>query len=136
MSRRVQVGESASLSRTVTGEDIELFARATGDCNPLHMDPIAAGESRFGARIAHGLWTAGLISAVLGTELPGPGTIYLEQSLRFMRPAFIGDVITARVEVLSWDEVRRIARLKTRCENQEAKLVLEGEAVVLVDGPV
>jgi acyl dehydratase len=129
----IKVGMSASLSRTLTAEDIELFARATGDSNPLHMDSAFAEKSRFGARIAHGLWTGGLVSAVLGTQLPGPGTIYLAQTLRFRRPVFIGDTITASVRIVSYDESKRMARLESQCVNQGGQTVLEGEAEVLVE---
>jgi 3-hydroxybutyryl-CoA dehydratase len=125
-------GMAAELSRTVTETDVVLFAGITGDTNPVHLDEEAARRSRFGGRIAHGILTAGLISAVLGTRLPGPGAIYMEQTLRFLRPVRIGDTVTARVEVIERDPGKRRVRLATTCSNQNGEPVLEGEATVLV----
>jgi acyl dehydratase len=118
-----------SLTKTVTEEDIEFFARATGDMNPLHLDESYARSTRFGGRIAHGLLGAGLISAILGTLLPGPGTVYLSQKLTFTAPVRIGDRITASVEVKSIKQ-RRVS-LKTICVNQDGNIVIDGEAEVL-----
>jgi len=87
------VGQSASLSKTITWEDIQDFARLTGDTNPLHLDEEFAIKTRFGQRVAHGMLIAALISAVIGTQLPGPGTIYINQMLQFVAPVFIGDTI-------------------------------------------
>jgi len=129
--RAFRVGEKASLTRTVTEQDITAFARLTGDTNPLHLDDDYARTTRFGRRIAHGLLTAGLISAVLGTELPGPGAIYLEQYLRFTKPVYPGDTITAVVEVVRYQEEKGLLTLKTECLNQNEELVLTGEAVLL-----
>lgn len=128
----LEIGMSAELERTITGADIDTFARVTGDTNPVHVDEEAARQSRFGERIAHGMLTAGLVSAVLGTRLPGPGAIYLGQTLRFTRPVPIGATITARVEVIELDAERRRARLATTCINQEGQTVLDGEASLLV----
>lgn len=128
----LEPGMSAKLSRTVTETDVVLFAGITGDANPVHLDDVAARRSRFGGRIAHGMLTAGLVSAVLGTRLPGPGAIYVAQTLRFTRPVRIGDTVTARVEVLDLDADRRRVRLATTCRNQDDATVLEGEATLLV----
>ena len=124
---------TASMSRTVTEADIALFAGVTGDLNPVHMDEVAAAQSRFGGRVAHGMLTAGHVSAVLGTKLPGPGSIYLEQSLRFTRPVRIGDTVTSTVRVLHIDPPKRQVRLETRCTNQHGQTVLAGEALVMFD---
>jgi 3-hydroxybutyryl-CoA dehydratase len=124
------VGASAEFAKTITETDVVLFAGITGDLNPVHIDAVAAEQGRFGGRIAHGMLSAGLISAVLGTRLPGPGSIYLSQSLRFVRPVRIGDTVTARVEVLELFASRRRAKLATRCTNQSGETVLDGEAMV------
>ncbi|RJQ06858.1 MAG: MaoC family dehydratase [Bacillota bacterium] len=128
------VGEKASLSKAVTEADVVLFAEVTGDTNPVHLDEEAAARSVFGRRVAHGMLTAGLISAVLGTRLPGPGTIYLGQELRFTRPVFIGDTVTATVEVIEVTPEKRRVRLRTTCVNDRGETVVEGEARVMVEG--
>lgn len=125
-------GRSAEATRTVTESDVTLFAGITGDFNPVHVDAVAARASTFGGRIAHGMLTAGLVSAVLGTRLPGPGCIYVGQTLRFTRPVRIGDTVTARVEVSEVIEERRRVLLDTTCHNQDGETVLEGEAEVLI----
>jgi acyl dehydratase len=127
------IGESASLSRTVSDSDIADFARLTGDYNPVHVDEAYAKTTRFGGRIAHGMLSAGLISAVLGTKLPGPGGIYLNQTLKFTAPVRIGDTITATTEVTAYREDKRIVTLKTDCTNQRGELVLTGEAVIMME---
>jgi len=124
------VGQAAELSKTVTETDVVLFAGITGDFNPAHVDEVAAARSRFGGRIAHGMLTAGLISAVLGTKLPGPGSVYISQSLRFTKPVRIGDTITARVEVVELVADTRRVRLATTCANQRGETVLDGEALI------
>lgn len=128
----LEVDMSARLSRTVTETDVVLFAGITGDFNPVHIDEEAAKASRFGGRIAHGMLTAGHVSAVLATRLPGPGSIYLEQSLRFTRPVRIGDTVTSTVTITEIDEARRRVRLRTTCTLQDGTVVLEGEARLLV----
>ncbi|MBK9141208.1 MAG: MaoC family dehydratase [Candidatus Melainabacteria bacterium] len=128
---RLETGATASYSRTVTGEDIVAFANVTGDSNPVHLDEEHARQTPFKRRIAHGMLTGSYISTVLGTILPGPGTIYLEQNLKFRAPVFIGDTITARVTVESYDEAKGIAALKTDCVNQDGKVVIEGSAKIL-----
>jgi 3-hydroxybutyryl-CoA dehydratase len=108
------------------------FAALTGDTNPVHLDDDYAAGSRFGRRIAHGMIAAGLISATLANDLPGPGTVYLSQSLKFKLPVYPDDTITATVEVVSVRPDKPIVTLSTVCTNQDDKVVLEGEAVVLV----
>ena len=128
----LQVGQHAEFSKTVTESDVVLFAGITGDFNPAHVNEVEAAKSRFGGRIAHGILSAGFISACIAMKLPGPGTIYLTQSLKFTRPVRIGDTVTARVEVLEWHAGKRRARLGTTCRNQNGEVVIDGEALVLV----
>lgn len=125
------VGMAAELSRTYDEWDIFIFAAVTGDINPAHTDEAFAEETLFRGRVAHGMLTSSLISAVIGTQLPGPGTIYLSQDLKFRRPVRIGDTITARVEIVSLSQEKNIATLRTTCVNQRGETVLEGEAVVM-----
>ncbi len=127
----MKAGQTASLTREVTAADVETFARLTGDDNPVHLDESYAAGTRFGRRIAHGILAAGLISAVLGSKLPGPGAIYLHQSLDFKLPVFLGDTITAEVEVVEVRPDKPIVTLDTRCLNQDGKVVLSGRAVLL-----
>ena len=129
----LQVGQTASVAKTITEADILLFAAVSTDTNPVHIDAEAAKASIFGERIAHGMLSAGLISAVLGTRLPGPGTIYMGQTLRFRAPVKIGDTVTATVEVTALDAAKRRATLKTTCA-VAGKLVIEGEAQVQIPG--
>ncbi len=124
-------GMTASLEQTVSREDVARFAEVTGDFNPLHFDADFAATTVFGAPIAHGILSAGYISAVIGTRLPGPGTIYLSQQLKFRAPVRIGDTVTARVTVAAVDRARRRVRLETACL-VGGEVVLEGEALVLV----
>ncbi len=129
------IGECARISKEITQDDITLFAKITGDYNPVHFDPVFAAKTRFKERIAHGILSAGLISAVLGTKLPGPGCIYLSQCLKFVRPVRIGDTLTAEAEVADWNPAKKIVRLNTRCFNQKGENVVGGEAVLLVELP-
>jgi phosphotransacetylase/acyl dehydratase len=122
------VGETASLSHTVTQRDIDLFAVATGDVNPAHVDPVYAETDMFHHIIIHGMWGAGLISAVLGTELPGPGTIYLGQELRFLHPVSIGDTMTAKVTVREKTPAKSDVTLDCVCTNQRGETVITGTA--------
>lgn len=133
MAIALHVGASATFSKTVTESDVVLYAGITGDFNPVHIDAVYAEGTRFKGRIAHGMLSAGFISACIAMQLPGPGTIYLSQSLRFTRPVRIGDTVTARVEVAEWHAAKRRARLTTTCVNQAGETVIEGEAMVLVD---
>ena len=125
------VGDVAEMTREVTGEVIRDFAAASGDDNPIHSDPAFAAATRFRRVIAPGMLTASFVSAVIGTKLPGPGAVYLSQSLRFVRPVFVGDRVTARVEVTERLVERNRLRLRTTCANQDGDLLLEGEAWVL-----
>ena len=125
-----KVGDFAGLTKTITEEDVFLFAGITGDRNPLHMSKEFAAKSRFGERVAHGMLIAGLISAVLGTKLPGHGCVYLSQTLHFSAPVKIGDEITARVEIVEVISERRL-RLRTQCLNQRSEVVLDGEAIIV-----
>jgi 3-hydroxybutyryl-CoA dehydratase len=127
---RLEVGQTASLAKTITEADILLFAAVSMDTNPVHVDAEAAKGSVFKERVAHGMLSAGLISAVLGTRLPGPGTVYLGQSLRFRGPVKIGDTVTATVEVASLQPEKKRVTLKTIC-TVAGKPVIEGEAVVI-----
>jgi 3-hydroxybutyryl-CoA dehydratase len=129
----LSVGQVAELAKTVTESDIVLFAGVTGDFNPVHIDAVAAKKSVFGERIAHGMLSAGFISAVLGMRLPGPGSIYLSQTLRFTKPVRVGDTVTARVEVVEVIAAKRRVRLATTCRNQNDEVVVEGEAVVMME---
>lgn len=133
MEGRIQVGQRASMRRTITEADVVLFAAISGDQNPVHIDELAARESRFGRRIAHGMLAAGLISAVLGMRLPGPGTIYLTQSLNFRKPIYINDTVTTTVEVLSIRADKPIATLATTVTNQDGVVVVDGESLVFCD---
>jgi 3-hydroxybutyryl-CoA dehydratase len=124
-------GDRASRTTTITDEMIRAFAELTGDSNPVHLDDAYAATTRFGRRIAHGMIAAGLISATLANDLPGPGTVYLSQTLQFKAPVYPGDAIMTTVEVKSVRPDKPIASLNTVCKNQDDVVVLEGEAVVL-----
>ena len=128
----VKPGDSASRTRTIDDETIRTYAELTGDTNPVHLDDDYAAGTRFGRRIAHGMIAAGLISATLANDLPGPGTVYLSQSLTFKLPVFPGDTVTATVEVVSVRPDKPIVTLSTMCTNQDGEVVLEGQATVLV----
>ncbi|WIG58420.1 MAG: hypothetical protein OJF49_001166 [Ktedonobacterales bacterium] len=124
------VGARAARTRTITANDIARFAELSDDHNPIHLDDAYAACSPFGRRIAHGMLTGALVSAVLGNDLPGPGAIYLAQSFRFLRPVYIGDTITASVEVTAIRAEKRLVTLSTDCVNQHGEPVLSGEATV------
>lgn len=128
-----KVGDTASISKKISPADIQDFAMLVGDVNPVHLDEAFAGKTRFGRCVAHGMWGAALISAVLGTKLPGPGTIYLSQTLNFQAPIYPGDTVTARVTVTNVRKDKPILTLETTCENQTGKLLLKGEAVILLE---
>jgi acyl dehydratase len=125
------VGEATEVSCDVRREDIAVFVHLIGDRNPVHSDPTFMGRTFFREPIVPGMWTAAQISAVIGTRLPGPGSIYAAQDLHFLKPVKVGDVITARVEVLELHHQRNRVRLKTTCTNQRGEIVLSGEALVL-----
>jgi acyl dehydratase len=129
----LKVGDTASLAKVIGNREVEQFAELVGDRNPVHVNEQFALKTRFKGRIAHGMWGAALISTVLGTHLPGPGTIYLSQTLAFKAPIRFGDTITARVTVTKVREEKAIFTLETVCENQGGERLVEGEAVVLVE---
>ena len=128
---QLQVGQTASFTKTVTEHDVYTFAGVTGDLNPAHIDESFAQQTQFHGRIAHGMLSAGLISAVIGMQLPGPGTIYLGQELAFRAPVHIGDTVTATVTVRSLNAERGRAELDTVCTNQDGVQVVIGTAKVM-----
>ncbi|MGI6712439.1 MAG: MaoC family dehydratase [Bacillota bacterium] len=128
---KLKIGDSVWMEKTVSETDIYNYAGITGDFSSLHVNEERAKNSRFGRRIAHGMLLAGFISAVLGTQLPGIGTIYVSQSIKFLKPVYIGDTVRAQVEVIEIDSVKRRVKLKTTCTNQQGEDVLIGEAVVI-----
>ncbi|HBV98186.1 MAG: hypothetical protein JL50_00245 [Peptococcaceae bacterium BICA1-7] len=129
----IKVGDSASYTRTIGEEEVALYAKITGDSNSVHLDEEYARNTIFKGRIAHGMLVSGLISTVLGTILPGLGTIYLSQSLKFLAPVRLGDTVTATVRVVEINREKKRARLETVCTNQLGKEVVAGEAVVKND---
>ena len=128
---QLEVGQKASFTKTITEADVYNFAGVTGDFNPAHMNEEYAKNTAFKTRIAHGMLSAGFISAVLGTQLPGPGTIYLNQDLRFTKPVHFGDTITATITVEELVKEKNRAILKTVCTNQDGDVVVEGVAKVM-----
>jgi 3-hydroxybutyryl-CoA dehydratase len=126
----INVGDSASFSKSITDYDVYSIAGITGDFNPAHINTIYAIDTPFGKRIAHGVLSVSLISGVLGTQLPGPGVIFISQVCDFKRPVYVGDTITATVEVVKKDEAKNRVWLRTFCINQRGELVLDGEAVM------
>lgn len=126
----LEIGMTRHLTKVVTDEDIEMFAQVSTDHNPVHLDEAYAQDTIFEGRIAHGMLTAGLISAVIGEQLPGHGTVYLGQNLKFLAPVRPGDQVTAEVEVMDIDFTKRRVKLDTRCK-VGSKKVLIGEATVL-----
>lgn len=128
---KLEIGMYDSLGKTVTESDVVIFAGISLDVNPLHLNEKYAKTTMFKGRIAHGMIGAGLISAVLGTKLPGQGTIYLSQNLKFIAPVKIGDTITAKVEIIELTDAKKMVKLRTTCVNQDGVLVIDGEAKVL-----
>jgi len=129
--QELNVGDKADFTKTVTEYDVYSFAGITGDFNPAHINTEYASGTSFGKRIAHGILSIGFISNVLGTQLPGPGVIYIRQVCDFRKPVFIGDTITAIVEVTKKDEAKNRVWLRTYCTNQKDELVVDGEAVMM-----
>jgi len=127
----IKIGDTASLTRKLTQRDIDLFAVMSGNVNPAHVDPDFAKSDMFHKVIAHGMWGSSLISTVLGTELPGPGTIYLDQSLRFLAPIGLGDTVTVSVIARDKDEKRHRVTFACKCANQQGKIVIDGTALVI-----
>ena len=126
----INVGDAAEFSKTITESDVYLFAGITGDLNPAHINEDYAKNTFFKSRIAHGMLAAGFISAVLGMQLPGPGTIYVRQELHFLAPMRFGDTITAKVTITEKLPEKNRLKLRTTCMNQEGTMVVNGEAVV------
>ena len=130
----LKIGDRASMTKTVTDADVIAFASVTGDNQPLHLDDAFAAKTRFKKQIAHGMLSAGFISAVLGTKLaPNNVVVYLSQQMRFRLPVSIGDRITAEAEVTAIDTEKRIVTVRTDCLNQNGDAVVKGEATVLLD---
>ena len=125
-------GDTAEITKTIEQADVDAFAAVTGDHNPIHVDEAFAKTTRFGRRIAHGMLTASLISSVLANKLPGEGSVYLGQTLKFVAPVFPGDEITARVTVTEIREDKPIVKLDTVCVNQRGETVIRGEATVVI----
>ena len=128
-----KVGDTATMSKTITDDDIRIFADLLGDHNSIHLDDEYASKTRFGRRIAHGMLSASLISTTIGVKLPGPGTVYLNQNFKFVAPVYPNDTVTARVTVSKIREDKPIVTLETVCHNQHGELIVKGEAVVLVE---
>ena len=126
----LKVGDTAKFAKTIAESDIYLFAGVTGDLNPAHVNEDYAKDTYFKTRIAHGMLSASFISTVIGTMLPGPGTIYMRQEVSFLAPVRIGDTVTATVEVAEIMTDKKRVRLNTYCTNQEDKKVVDGEAIV------
>lgn len=129
--KELKIGDSATTTKTIAECDVYMFAGITGDFNPAHIDEISASKTMFKGRIAHGMLSAGLISAVIGMKLPGPGTIYMGQDLRFLKPIHIGDTITAQCTVSKIIEEKNRVELDTVCRNQNDEVVTTGVATVL-----
>ena len=129
--KEMKIGDSASFTKTVTETDVYLYAGITGDLNPAHVNEAAASQTMFKGRIAHGMLTAGFVSAVLGTQLPGPGTIYLGQEMKFKKPVHFHDTITATCTVSEMLTEKNIVKLTTVCTNQNGEVVLDGIATVM-----
>lgn len=128
---RYKVGERQEVSKTISETDVYLFAGISGDFNPVHVNSVAAAESLFGKQIAHGMLVGSFLSNAIGMKLPGPGTIYMEQDMKFLKPVYIGDTVTARVEITEIiNEAKNILKLSTQVMNQNEEIVLDGFAVV------
>jgi 3-hydroxybutyryl-CoA dehydratase len=127
----IYVGDKAEVVKTITEEDIVAFAELTGDVNPIHLNEEFAQKTFFKGRIVHGMLTASFISTVLGTQLPGTNTIYLSQNVKFKAPVKIGDTITAIAEVIEKRDDKKLIKLRTNIVNQDQKVVVEGEAMVM-----
>lgn len=127
----LEIGATASITRIITDEDVRKFADVSGDVNPIHLDEDYAASTRFGQRIAHGMLSVSIISGILGNTLPGLGTIYLGQNIKFTAPVFIGDEVTATVELIKYREDKRIATFRTTCTKADGTMVMDGEATVI-----
>jgi len=127
----IQIGDYAEFEKTISESDVYMYAGITGDINPAHINAVESEKGIFKERIAHGMLTAGLISAVLGVQLPGPGTIYISQDLKFLKPVHFGDTIKAKVEVIEKNTDKNRVVFRTTCSNQHNKMVLDGNAHVM-----
>jgi acyl dehydratase len=123
----LEVGQRARRTKTITAHDVELYAEVTGDLNPLHFDAEFAARTRFGRLVAQGGITAGMLNALVAMDLPGPGTVFMSQSLRYLAPTYLGDTLTAEVEILSVKPDKPVCQLKATITNQDGTVVLEGE---------
>jgi acyl dehydratase len=123
----LSVGQRARRTKTVTARDVELYAEITGDRNPLHFDPVFAAGTRFGRLVAQGGITAGMLNALVAMDLPGPGTVFMSQSLKYLAPTYLGDTLTAEVEVLAVKPDKPVCQLRATITNQDGTVVLEGE---------
>jgi len=128
--KELKIGDRAEFSKTISESDVYLYAGVTGDLNPAHINEAYAKNTFFKTRIAHGMLSAGLISTVLGNELPGPGSVYISQELNFLAPVHMGDTVTAQAEVIEILSEKNRVKLKTTCINQKGITVLDGEAIV------
>ncbi len=126
------VGDSASRTKTFSDDDVRTFAEISGDNNPIHLDDEYAAGTQFGQRLVHGILTSGMISAVLGTQLPGPGSVYIQQTIKFRAPVFIGDTITATVTAKKIRQDKPIATFETVCKKADGTVVIDGQAVLLL----
>jgi 3-hydroxybutyryl-CoA dehydratase len=127
----IKVGDIAEYSKTITEKEVLGFAEISGDCNPVHVDKEYAEKSMFKRQIAHGILSGSLISTVLGTKLPGENTIYMGQQFKFLAPVYFGDELTAHAEVTEKKDDKHIIKLRTYVMNQDGKIVVDGEAVVM-----
>lgn len=127
----IKIGDTAEFTKTVSESDVYGFAGITGDMNPAHIDKIYASKTVFKRRITHGILSLGFISNVIAMQLPGPGAIYINQSCQFIKPIYIGDTVTAIVEVIRKDEEKNKIWLRTYCINQDGVIVIDGEAIIM-----
>lgn len=132
MKKVFYIGQQGSFSKTLMQSDVYQFAGIIGDFNPMHVNAVEAKDSIFGKQVCHGMLTASLISTVIGTVMPGAGSVYMSQNLKFLKPVFFGDTITATVTIIGIDEKRNLLQLKTEETNQEGILVVSGEATVKI----
>jgi acyl dehydratase len=123
----LEVGQKARRTQTVTSQDVELYARLTGDRNPLHFDADFAARTRFGRLVAQGGIAAGMLNALVAMDLPGPGTVFMSQSLKYLAPTYLGDTVTAEIEVLGLKPDKPVCQLRATITNQEGAVLLEGE---------
>ena len=129
-SKEYKIGDRVTYSRTFTKEDVETFARISGDDNPLHLDEDYAGKTQFGARITHGIFTLSMFSKIFGTMYPGLGGIYMQQDAKFLRPVYLEEEIEAEVELIEFQEDKKIGTFTTRCYNEKGKMVVDGRATI------